>query len=413
VKPGLERISGLLDVLADPHRGYPIVHVAGSNGKTSTSRMAAAICGAHGLVAGLFTSPHLQSVAERYEVGGEVMRPEEFAGMIEEIGPLVELWEQRSGDPVTYFEVTTALAFAWFAERAVDVAVVETGLGGRLDASNAADATVAVITTIGLEHTQYLGDTLGAIAGEKAAILPEGGTLVTGRLADEAAAVVARRVADQRAAWLRLGEDFRVGEAVQAVGGWLTTVEGIYDTYEDLPLHVHGRHQLDNLAVSLGAVEALLGRGLDRDAVVEATAGIVLPGRMEIARRHPVVMLDGAHNPQGVDGLASALAEEFPTTGWRLVFGVMADKDIASMVETLAPVATAVHTVAAADSERALPSAEVAAAFEGLVDGPIEAHDSVAEAVAAAIGGDDPVLVTGSLYVVGEARDALGLGYPG
>ncbi len=399
--------------MADPHRGYPIIHVAGSNGKTSTSRMAAAVIGAHGLTPGLFTSPHLQSVGERYEVGGEVMPPREFAAVLEEIGPLIELWERRSGDPVTYFEVTTALAFAWFAERAVDVAVVETGLGGRLDASNAADGAVAVITTIGLEHTEYLGDTLGAIAGEKAAILPEGGTLVSGRLADEAAAVVKQRVTEQEASWLRLGVDFRVGEAVQAVGGWLTTIEGIYETYENIPLQVHGRHQLDNLAVALGAVEALLGRALDRDSVAEAAAGLRLPGRMEIAQRHPVIMLDGAHNSQGTAGLASALAEEFPTTRWRLVFGVMKDKDVASMTETLAPLAMAVHTAAAADTDRALPSTEAAAAFEGLVDGPIEAHAGVAEAVAAAVASEDPVLITGSLYVVGEARGALGLGYPG
>lgn len=412
VKPGLERITGLLDVLADPHRGYPIIHITGSNGKTSTARMTAALCGSHGLTPGLFTSPHLQSVAERYEVGGEVMRPEELVAMIEEIGPVIELWEQRSGDPVTYFEVTTALAFAWFAERAVDVAVVEVGLGGRLDASNAADAEVAVITTIGIEHTQYLGNTLGDIAREKVAILPEGKTLVTGILPDEAAAVVAARVAEQGAGWLRFGEDFSVGDASQAVGGWLVTVEGIYERYQDLPLPVHGRHQLANLAVAVASVEALFGRALDREAVAGAVAGLRLPGRMEVVRRHPIVMLDGAHNPQGAAGLAAALAEEFPTTRWRLVFGVMADKDLAGMVDALAPAAHAVHAVAA-DNERALPAAEVAAAFEGRVDGPIEAHAGVAEAVAAAADTGDPVLVTGSLYVVGEAREALGLGSPG
>jgi dihydrofolate synthase/folylpolyglutamate synthase len=402
-----------LNVLADPHEGYPIIHLAGTNGKTSTSRMTAAICRAHGLNTGLFTSPHLQSVTERFEVGGEAMGSDEFAAVIDEIGPLIELWEERSGDPVTYFEVTTALAFAWFAERTVDIAVIETGLGGRLDASNAADATVAVITTIGLEHMQYLGDTLGEIAGEKAAILPEGGTLVTGRLEPEALEVVRARVAEQGASWLQIDQDFRVAEATQAVGGWLATIEGIYERYDDLPLQVHGRHQVVNLAVAVGAVEALLGRALDRDAIAEAAATVTLPGRMEIARRHPIVMLDGAHNPQGVEGLVAALSEEFPTTQWRLVFGVMSDKDVGAMVDTLAPITAAVHTAAASGSDRVLAAVDAAAGFEGAVDGPIEAHPNVADAVAVAVATDDPVLITGSLYVVGEARDALGLSYPG
>ena len=181
-------------MLADPHLGYPIIHVAGTNGKTSVSRIATAILGAHGLHAGLFTSPHLHAVQERYEAGGEVMTPGQLASAMTEIAPVVEMYEARAGEGVTYFEVTTALAFAWFAERAVDIAVVETGLGGRLDASNAADGAVAVVTNVGLEHTEYLGDTITAIAGEKLAILPRGGRLVTGRLDPEAGAVAERVV---------------------------------------------------------------------------------------------------------------------------------------------------------------------------------------------------------------------------
>jgi dihydrofolate synthase/folylpolyglutamate synthase len=409
VKPGTERITGLLALMADPHLGYPAIHVAGSNGKTTTSRLAAALLSAHGLIPGLFTSPHLQVVEERFEVGGERMRPDELAAAVDDVRPFVDLYEARCSDGVTYFELTAALAFSWFAERAVDAAVVEVGLGGRLDATNVIEAEVAVVTSISLEHTDYLGDTVGAIAAEKAAILGRGRVLVTGNLPPEALEVAERRVATTGSAWLRSGEDFRVGEARPAVGGWLLDLEGVYRAYPGLHLHLHGRHQVANLAVAVAAVEALLGRALDPEAVAEAAAGIRAPGRMEVVRHDPLVMLDGAHNPEGTAALASALAEEFPSTRWAVVFGAMADKDVPAMLHLLEPAASSLHTARAAGSERARPAAEVAALAARMMGAPAASHDSVAAALGAALEAGGPVLVTGSLYVVGEARSALGL----
>jgi dihydrofolate synthase / folylpolyglutamate synthase len=395
--------------MADPHLGYPVIHVAGSNGKTTTSRLAAALLAAHGLTPGLFTSPHLQAVEERFEAGGEPMRPGELAAALTEMRPLVDLFEARTGDGITYFELTAALAFSWFAERAVEAAVVEVGLGGRLDATNVVDAEVAVITSISLEHTEYLGGTLGAIAAEKAAILGPGRVLVTGDLPPEALEVAGARAAATGSAWLRAGVDFSVSEATRAVGGWLVDLEGVYRPYPEVTLRLHGRHQTANLAVAVAAVEAFFGRALDPAAVAEAAAGARSPGRMEVVRRDPLVMLDGAHNPEGTAALAAALAEEFPQTRWTLVFGAMADKDVPAMLGLLEPAVSSLHATRAADSVRARPAGEVSALAAEVLGVPVWAHGSVAEAVEAALGSGEPVLVTGSLYVVGEARSALGL----
>jgi dihydrofolate synthase/folylpolyglutamate synthase len=408
VKPGTERIAGLLALMADPHLAYPAIHVAGSNGKTTTARLAASLLDAHGLTSGLFTSPHLQMVEERFEVGGEPMRPAELAAALTELRPFVDLFEERSGDGITYFELTAALAFSWFVERAVEAAVVEVGLGGRLDATNVLDAEVAVITSIALEHTDYLGDTLAAIAGEKAAILGRGRVLVTGDLPPPALEVAGARAAATGSAWLRWGTDFSVGEASPAAEGWLVDLEGVYRSYPGLPLPLHGRHQTTNLAVAVAAVEAFVGRALDPAAVVEAAARTRSPGRMEVVRRDPLVMLDGAHNPEGAAALAAALAEEFPTTRWTAVLGAMADKDVPAMLRLLAPAVSSVHTCRAADSPRARPADEIAALASEIMGVPVRAHGSVPEALAAALETGEPVLVTGSLYVVGEARGAAG-----
>ncbi len=410
VKPGLERISGLLDLLAGPHTGYPIIHIAGTNGKGSTARIAAALLSAHGLTPGLFTSPHLHHIEERYEVGGVLMTPGEFADAVAEIAPIVELYEDRAGEGVTYFELTTALAFSWFAERAVDVAVVETGLGGRWDASNAADGTVAVVTTIGLEHTEYLGETIAEIAAEKLAILPEAGVLVTGNLGDEATAVAERVVEQQGASWMRMGTELRVVEAEIDDGGWLVTIDGIYATYPEIRLALHGRHQVDNLVVAIGAVESLFGRELDAGAVAEAAATVTSPGRMEVISRDPIVLIDGAHNPPGMAALTSALREEFPGLRWQIVFGAMSDKDVRAMLEMLRPFVSGCHAVAA-DSTRAMPAGDLAELAADVFGGevPVTTHDSVAAGVVAAAATGESVMATGSIYVVGEARIGLGL----
>lgn len=372
--------------------------------------MAAALVEAHGLTTGLFTSPHLHRVEERYEVGGAAMTPEEFGVAMATLAPIVEFFEQRSGEGVTYFELTAALAYSWFAERAVEVGVIETGLGGRLDATRAAPGEVSVVTTIGLEHTEYLGDTIPEIAAEKMAILPDGGILVTGRLDPEAAAVAERTVSERGASWLRLGHDLRVGGESPIATGWSLDVEAPHAAYPGLVLGVHGRHQLDNLAVAIGSVEALLGRPLDRDAVRRAAATVTCPGRMEVVLRDPVLMVDGAHNPPGTAALVAALAEEFSGIRWQVVFGAMADKDVAAMLEALRPVIAGIHAVGAATG-RAIPASEMAAMASTVLGPgfPVTVAGGVADGVRAATASGGPVLVTGSLYVVGEARVALGL----
>jgi dihydrofolate synthase/folylpolyglutamate synthase len=395
----------LLDLLADPHLGYPIIHLAGTNGKTSTARFVAALLAAHGLKPGLFTSPHLHGVEERYEVGLEPMTREQLAAAVAELQPFVAIHEDRTGDGATYFELTTALAFTWFAEQTVDAAVIETGLGGRLDATDVAPADVAVVTTVGRDHVEYLGADPAGIAAEKVAILDEGAELVTGDLDPALLPVMEQRVVETGATWLRYGADFGVDEAAQAVGGWLVTVDGVHAAYEDLRLKVHGRHQTVNLAVAVAAVESLFGRALDPDAVAAAADTATLPGRMEVLGHDPLLLLDGAHNPPGIAALAAALEEEFPTTRWSLVFGAMGDKEVDAMLEPLRPLVDRVY-VTAADADRALPATDLAALFTAAGYEAVEVEPTVSGALAAAREAGGPVLVTGSLYVVGEARSA-------
>jgi dihydrofolate synthase/folylpolyglutamate synthase len=408
VKPGLERITGLLDMLARPDESYPIVHVAGTNGKTSTSRMIMSLIGAHGLAAGLFISPHLDAVEHRYHLNGFPMTPAEFAVAVGEIAPIVDLYEERTGDLITYFELTAALAFAWFAERAADVGVVETGLGGRLDATNAATSAVAVVTTIGLEHTQYLGETIPQIAAEKLAILDEGAVLVTGDLVHEALEVAEARARHQGARWLRLEEEYRVLDLRRADDWWYFDLEGAFATYEGVSLRLRGRHQVNNFATAVAAVEGLFDRGLDEAGVREAAATATSPGRMEIVSQDPLILTDGAHNSDGMAALAAALREEFPATRWTAVLGVMSDKDVAAMLGHLGDAIGEAHT-AAADSPRARGAEEMADLIRRHLDVPATPHPSVAAAVAAAMATGDPVLITGSIYVVAEARRALGV----
>ncbi len=408
MKPGLERITGLLDMLARPDEGYPIVHIAGTNGKTTTSRMIATLISAHGLSTGLFTSPHLDRVEQRFEVAGRAIAPAEFAEAMALLAPIVDMYEERTGDGITYFELTAALAFAWFAERTVDVGVIETGLGGRWDATNAATSEVAVVTNIALEHTEYLGDTITAIAGEKLAILDMGADLVTGDMHPDALAVAELRAVEQAARWFRFGPEYRPVDETPSDHGWVFDLVGIHDEYTGIDLRMRGRHQVTNFAVAVAAVECLFNRALDEAAVRETAALVVSPGRLEVLGREPWLLTDGAHNPAGMEALASALRDEFAGVSWVTVFGAMRDKDVASMLDALKGRVQSVHT-AAADSPRAMPAEEAAELAVAHLGVPATPHASVVEALAAARQTGEHVLVTGSLYVVGEARAALGV----
>lgn len=406
VKPGLERITELLEFMGDPQDAYPSIHIAGTNGKTTLSRMVQQILGAHGLATAGFTSPHLDVVEERFTLHGMTIDPRDFIDAVADIAWFVEAYEQQSGTSVTYFEVTAALAFSIFATAAVDVAVIEVGLGGRLDATNVFDAAVTVITGIDIDHTEFLGSSIEEIAAEKAAVVHHGGTLVTGVLSAAAQATIARRVEETAANWIRTDEDFAVVDAEIAVGGWQCSIDGVFGRYDDLYLPIHGRHQVDHLATAIATSEMFLGRELDHDALAFAVGSISAPGRLEVVGRRPLVIVDGAHNVQGFRGLAKTLMNEFPAMEWQLVLGARGERDV---VELVAPMKGLVERVfaTAPDDPAAIPPERVATAAEVSLDIEATVLPDVLDALADAkdsAGTEGGVVVAGSLYLVGEVR---------
>lgn len=411
VEPGLERITGLLTFMGDPHKEYPSIHIAGTNGKTTVSRMVQQILGSHGLATGGFTSPHLDVVEDRFNLHGVRVDSRDFTDAVADIAWFVEGFEAESETTVTYFEVTAALAFSLFATAAVDVAVVEVGLGGRLDATNVLEANVSVITGIDIDHVEFLGDTIAKIAAEKAAIVKTSGTIVTGDLPPDAAEAVEQRVGETGANWIRFGSDFGVAQAVVAVGGWHCSINGVHGEYEDLFLRMHGRHQVDNLATAIAACEMFLGRSLDPDVLSYAVASITSPGRLEVVRRRPVVLIDGAHNAQGFRGLAATISDEFPPMHWHLVLGLRGDRSVAELLEPLAGQIQHVYSAAPDDAE-AVEASAVAKSASDVLGAPSSVHESVTAALAEAVSAADTnggVIVAGSLYVAGEARESFDL----
>lgn len=407
--PGLERINGLLDLMGRPDRAYPIVQVGGTNGKTSTSRMATMLLVAHGLTTGTFISPHLERVEERISVNGYVATTEQFIQAVADVAAFADIYEERSRVELSYFELTAAMAFAWFADQAADAAVIEVGLGGRLDATNACSAAVAVITEVGLDHQEYLGDTRPLIAAEKLAIVEQGATLVTGPLDADVWPVVDDVVARQSAIDLRYGRDFRVEGASRAVDGWHLDIAGVHATYEEIHLPIRGRHQTVNFAIAVAAAEAMIGRELDHGAVVDAAEVTTSPGRMEPVGTAPFILLDGAHNPDGFTALAAAVREEYPTTTWILLTGAMKDKDIEGMYPRLAGLIDAV-VVTQPPSPHATPADELAGRMRPLIGADAEPVADPLAALARArqlAGESGSILVTGSLYLVGEIRAAV------
>ena len=409
VKPGLKRINALLEAMGAPHLGYPVIHIAGTNGKTSTSRMATALLAARGLSTGTYISPHLERVEERFSANGEDATEDEFALAMTDVAAFSEVLVAGGAEPNTYFELTTAAAFAFFAEKAVNAAVLEVGLGGRLDATNVVEADVCVVTGIGVEHTEFLGHDVATIAAEKLGIVDPGTILVTGDLPDEALVVANQKAKEMGIQHRVYGRDFGVAEAERGIRGWHTTIEGAEETYQDIFLPVHGRHQLHNLAVAIAASEALVGGRLDPDSVREAMLALTLPGRMEPVATSPLVLLDGAHNADGISALVDSLGDEYPTVKWQVVLGIMGDKNVDLIVEALAPIAAG-FVVTAPRSKRAIPPAELAERLAAAVDSPVLLADDAGYAVdmaRAEAGADGHVLITGSLYLVGEARSHL------
>ena len=408
-KPGLDRINDLLDHMGRPDDGYPIIHVAGTNGKTSTSRLATLILVAHGLTTGTHTSPHLQKVEERLAINGRFATADEFALAMSDVAAFADLREERGAEPNTYFELATASAFAFFADQAVNAAVLEVGLGGRLDATNVVDAEVCVVTSIGVDHTEYLGEDIASIAAEKVAIVGPKSILVTGPLPDQALDEVNRKSRELGIQHRRFGVDYSLGDSKRGVGGWLATIHGAEEDYEDIFLPLHGKYQLFNLSVAVAAAEAMLGGMLDVEALRDAIAAARMPGRMEPLSSSPLVLVDGAHNADGISALVESLREEFTTIRWQLLLGVMGDKNVELMVDRLEPVLDGVITTAV-DDKRAVDPLKLADRVAKVVDIPVLAGETVEDALdmaRAEAGGDGAVLVTGSLYLVGAVRDLL------
>lgn len=407
--PDLSRILAIATYLDDPQLAYPTIHVTGTNGKGTAARVAAAVACAHGLTTGLYTSPHLASVTERFAVCGVDMSEAEFADELGRLQPVLELVDERSEERVTYFETLTALAYLWFADKPAALGVFEVGMGGTWDATNLVAGDVAVITPIGLDHPE-LGSTLTQVAGEKAGIVKEGKVAVVREQDAEALGVLEARCAEQDAELLLELREWEVTERLHAVGGQAFVVRGRLATYDELFLPLFGEHAVRNAAAALVAVEALLGEPLDADAVREALADLRWPGRLEVAARQPTIVVDGAHNPAGAEALAVALREFFTWERAHLVLSISANKDLAGIAAQLAPLADAAY-VARNESERAGDVVPIADAF-AVHGAAVSVHDSVADAIDAArtaAGPADLICVTGSLYTVADARRALGL----
>lgn len=351
IEPSLTRISALLDLLGSPQKSYPSIHIAGTNGKTSVARMVDALLTALHQRTGRTTSPHLQSVVERIAIDGKPITPAQYVATYREIEPYVQMIDAQSqaagGPAMSKFEVLTAMAFAAFADAPVEVAVIEVGMGGRWDATNVIDAPVAVITPTGIDHVEYLGDDLAAIAGEKAGIItraPDGApdtVAVIARQPPEAMEVLLAQTVRADAAVAREDSEFAVLGRQVAVGGQMLQLQGLAGLYSDVYLPLHGEHQAHNAAVALAAVEAFFGAGaqrqLDVDAVRAGFAAVANPGRLERMRNAPTVFIDAAHNPAGAAALARTLTGEFDFRFLVGVLGVLADKDVDGILAALEP----------------------------------------------------------------------------
>ena len=448
IEPSLDRIRALVTLLGDPQRAYPVIHITGTNGKTSTSRMAETLLRARGLRTGLFTSPHLSSMRERICVDGEPLSPERFVEAYQEIEPYLHLVDSSQPVRLSFFEVFVGMAFAVFADAPVDVAVIEVGMGGTWDNTNVADGAVAVVTPISIDHAQYLGTTVEQIAADKAGIIKPGAVAVLAQQPLGAAEALLRRAGEVGATVAREGLEFGVLSRELAVGGQQLAIRGLLGDYDELFLPLFGAHQAQNAACALAAVEAFAGAApvqasdggtdggpgqqvtalsahaeqrlgpLDAGLVREAFSQMSSPGRLEIVRRSPLVILDAAHYPAGMAATVTALTEAFSYTDLVAILAVSEDKDVAGILDELEPVTWRL-VVTGNSSPRSMDPeklAEVAGAVFGadrvtaaarLVEaieiGVALADDAAAERESGPPG-SAAVLITGSVVTVGDAR---------
>ncbi|MCW2930357.1 MAG: FolC bifunctional protein [Actinomycetia bacterium] len=440
ISPTLDRIALLTSMLGDPQRAYPVIHVTGTNGKTSMTRMIDSLLRERGLRTGRFTSPHLVSMRERICVDGAPLDAERFVELYEELLPYLQLTDDRQPAPLSFFEVLVGMAFAAFADAPVDVAVIEVGLGGRWDSTNVADGSVAVIGPVGLDHTQWLGDTVEAIAAEKSGIIKPGAIAVIAQQPQVTAAeVLLARAAEVGATVVREGIEFGVLSREVAVGGQSLTLRGLRGTYDQVYLPLFGGYQAGNAACALAAVEAFAGvaetigpdqggeaaagaGGLGAELVREGFAKATSPGRLEILRRSPTIIADASHNPAGMAATIDALHESFRFTRLIGVVAVAADKDVSGILADLEPVLETIVVTANSSSRSMAPSELGELAIEIFGEDRVVMKERLDDAIEAAFAlADDPqspdeipgssgVLITGSVITAGDARALLAPG---
>ncbi|MCU1454856.1 MAG: folC [Acidimicrobiales bacterium] len=399
----LDRMRQLAAALGDPQHAYPVIHITGTNGKGSVARMVTELLRASGLSVGTYTSPHLEEINDRIAWDATPISDAELADAIGAIAAI----EPVAGITPSYFEILTAAAFSWFAEVAVDVAVVEVGMLGRYDATNVADAAVAVLTNIGHDHTDGKGAWRAAIAQEKVGIVKPGSTFVVGETDPDLRSIFASTEAAET--WLR-GVHFDVEQSMLALGGRSVDLRTPSGTVEDVFVPLHGDHQAHNAAIALAAVEAFFARRLEDDLVRDAFAAVQVPGRFEIVHRDPTVVLDAAHNLDGARACRRTLAEEFTLNGSLiLVVGMLSGRDPVELLDALGAADAGFLVACTPDSPRAVPAAKLAAAADalGIVAESVRSVDEAVQRALALASPDDLVLITGSLYVVGPARTIL------
>ncbi|GAA1875087.1 bifunctional folylpolyglutamate synthase/dihydrofolate synthase [Lapillicoccus jejuensis] len=425
VDPSLDEIRAVMELLGDPQHTFPVIHLTGTNGKTTTARMVEALLREAGLTTGRFTSPHLHSFRERISIGGEPISAERLVEVYDEVLPMVQLADARSvergGGRLNFFMMSVVLAYAAFADAPVDVGVVEVGLGGRWDATNVADGQVAVVTPVDLDHTRLLGDTVEEIATEKSGIIKPGAIAVSAVQERDVAEILVERSQEVGARPVFEGVDFGVVAREVALGGQLLTLKGLAGEYPEVFVPLHGEHMASNAAVALAAVEAFLGGGetaLDADVVRAGFASVTSPGRLEVVRRSPTVLVDAAHNPAGARALRAALDDAFTFTRLVGVVAIFADKEPLEMLEILEPALD--HVVVTRNSSpRSIPPDELGriavevfgedrvTVVRDLPDA-LDRAAGLAESTGDASGMGSGVLVTGSVVTAADARMLLG-----
>jgi dihydrofolate synthase/folylpolyglutamate synthase len=419
LEPSLDRIQAFTELLGEPQRSFRAVHLTGTNGKTSTSRMIETLLRALDLRTGRFTSPHLEKMSERISVDGEPLDDEAFVRAFNDVAAYTHLVDAEQEHPLSFFETIVGMAYAAFADAPVDVAVVEVGMGGAWDATNVVDADVAVVLPIAVDHEKYLGSDPAAIAVEKAGIIKPGSVAVLAEQTPEVAAVLLERAAEVGATVVREGVEFGVISRTPAVGGQMVSLQGLRGAYDDVFLPLYGAHQAQNAAVALAAVESFGTGTLDEDLVRAAFAEVTSPGRLEIIRRSPTIVLDAAHNPHGAEALAAALEDSFAFSPLVGVLGVMEDKDHEGLLNALEPVLSYVVCTQNSTPRSMSAAALGRAAAEVFGEDRVSVVSDLAEAIdrAATLAeaqeaievsiGSGAVLVTGSVVTVGEARAML------